>query len=886
MDRTAQLTLTQPRSSSACFVRFGKAELEQSIPERFARQVIRHGERLAVKFGHDRLNYRQLDELSNRVARAILGQRGSDPEPVVLLVRQGLPLIAAILGALKAGKFYVPLDPSAPGAELGHQIDHCQPCLLIADGQSEAVAARCAAPSRPVLRLDRIDGSVSAEDPGLSISPDAYAYVYYTSGSTGRAKGVVDSHRNVLHNIMRYTNALGIGADDQLTLLQAPIFSGAVSSLFSAMLNGAAVYPFDLNRQSIGEIARVIIEDRITIWHSVPAIFERLVGTGSTFPSLRLIRLEGDQASRRHIDLFKQAFGPDCVLVNGLGATETGITRQFFVRHGTKVPGNTVPLGYATEDMETLILDETGEEASRGTVGEIAIRSRYLALGYWCDRERTETAFSSLDEAADTRIYRTGDLGRLGDDGCLEYLGRRNFRLKVRGRWVETDVIEAALQSLDLVKDAAVQACQAGHGAVQLVAYVVPVDGATPSTSELRTKLAEQLSADALPSRFVLLDRLPLNDNFKVDRNALPHPDNARPCVGTPFAQPRDPIELALVEIWRDVLGFDRIGIHDRFFELGGDSLQALEIAHLIEQQIEAGFAVSDILEAETIADMAERVRAVRPANCLVPIRPGRAGAPLFCIHDQSGEVLCYRELAEHLDGGRPVYGLRAVDLMAGIVPPVEQIAARYIEAIRQVQPHGPYLLAGNCFGGTIAFEIAQQLVRAEERVPLLLLLDTAFPIGRLREARGRLSRWWWKLSGRPVGAQVSYLGRTLLARVTNRIRATPVRCRGRQSVARRHAAIERAMRAVGQRYQPQPYEGSAMLVRIGRQTNQGGWERLVKELEVIELPVQSGRLDADVVRSPYVDQVAQLLHLALQRWGKDDRLADRSVRQARRPVP
>ena len=676
MDRNAQ-----PMSSSAGFVRFGKTELEQSIPERFAQQVTRHGERLAVKFGRDRLTYRQLDDLSNRLARAILGQRGSGSEPVALLVRQGLPLITAILGVLKAGKFYVPLDPSAPGAELRHQIDHCQPGLLIADGQSEAVAARCAAPSRSLLRLDRVDGSVSAQDPGMAVSPDAHAYVYYTSGSTGPAKGVVDSHRNVLHNIMRYTNALGIGADDRLTLLQAPAFSGAVSSLFSALLNGAAVYPFDLKRQSIGEIARAIIEDRVTIWHSVPAIFERLVGTGLNFPSLRLICLEGDQASRRHIDLFRQAFGSDCVLVNGLGATETGITRQFFVRHNTQVPGNAVPLGYATEDMETLILDESGEETSPGAIGEIAIQSRYLAVGYWRDPERTEAAFAPADGAPGSRIYRTGDLGRLRDDGCLEYLGRGNFRLKVRGRWVDTDLIEAALQSLNLVEDAVVQACEAGHGAVQLVAYVVPVDGATPSTSELRTKLAERLSADALPSRFVLLDRLPLNDNFKVDRNALPRPDNARPRVGTAFAPPRNPIELTLVEIWRDVLGFDRIGVHDRFFELGGDLLQALEIAHLIEERIEAGFAVSDVLEAETIADMAERVRAARPANCLVPIRPGGAGIPLFCIHDQSGEVLCYWELGERVGGDRPVYGLRAVDIMAGVVPSVEQIAARYIEA-------------------------------------------------------------------------------------------------------------------------------------------------------------------------------------------------------------
>jgi non-ribosomal peptide synthetase component F len=244
---------------------------------------------------------------------------------------------------------------------------------------------------------------------------------------------VFDNHRNVLHNVMRYTNNLEIGARDRLSLIESCSYSGTVSSLFSALLNGAAVCPFDLQGQGIARLASWIGRERITIFHSTPTIFEQLLATDREFDGLRMIRLEGDRAELRQISLFQSRFGAECVLVNGLGLTEAGIVRQFFVTPQTKVDGDVVPIGQAVEDMAISLVDSEGDDVEQGSVGEITIRSKYLACGYWKRPDLTEAAFLPDPNGGDTRIYRTGDLGRMHADGCLDYIGRKDFRAKVRG---------------------------------------------------------------------------------------------------------------------------------------------------------------------------------------------------------------------------------------------------------------------------------------------------------------------------------------------------------------------------------------------------------------------------------------------------------------------
>ena len=464
------------------FVQFSRADLEGSLAARFERHAAQQPGRLAVKMGAESLSYGALERAANRVAHAIVDRIGDGNEPVALLLPQSVDQVVAVLGALKAGKIYVPLDPAHPPLRLGEAIADAGARLVVTDAR-HAGRARAVAPHAAVLDVAALPAATRDEPPGLEIPPDAGAYIFYTSGSTGRPKGVLDTHRNVLHNVMRYTNTLRLTSDDRLTLLQGPSFSGAVSSLFGALLNGAAALPFDVPRDGAERLAGWLAEEAVTVYHSVPALFRAIAPHGRALPALRLIRLEGDRATPRDLALFREHFAPDCILVNGLGATECGLVRQFFFTAASPVPDGVVPIGEAVEDMEALVVDAAGSPVAPGETGEIAVRSAYLAPGYWHQPELTAARFVAAPDRPGARLYRTGDLGRFRPDGLLEMLGRRDGMAKVRGHHVEVAEVEAALLALPEVAETAVLVREDTPGEARLVAYVVAA-GATPADPE------------------------------------------------------------------------------------------------------------------------------------------------------------------------------------------------------------------------------------------------------------------------------------------------------------------------------------------------------------------------------------------------------------------
>lgn len=588
------------------FVRFEKADIVQSISDRFEQQVRRFPNKVAIKTTHDRLTYTQLNALANRIGNLIMAKRGSGDEPVALLFEQSALLIAAILGSLKAGKIYVPLDPLGPALRNADLLADATAAIILTDSANLDHAHELASPEVTVLNLDAMEEDNSTENLGLRLDPDRLAYVFYTSGSTGQPKGLADTHRNVLHNIMRYTNSLHICADDRLTLLQSASFSGSVSSLFCALLNGATSFPFSLQHDGPDRLASWVSQEGMTIYHSVPSIF-RLLATGRhRYPALRVIRLEGDQASPKDIELYKTYFPDTCLLVNGLGATECGIVRQYFVNKDTPVPESVVPIGFAVEDMEILLLDESGQPVGPDSVGEIAVRSRYVAPGYWRRPDLTQAAFLADSQGGSERTYRTGDLGRMRADGCLEFLGRKNFQLRIRGQWVEIAAIEKALRRLAALKDVVVLTLEdASSDEPRLVAYLVPGESLPPTIDELRRQLAQHLPVHMIPSAFVWLDALPLNPYGKVDRRALPAPGRARPALGAAFVPPRTPMEWRLAGILGDVLGLEQVGIHDNFFDLGGDSLLALQVVSRISSTLHVELPVRTLFDAPTLGDLA-----------------------------------------------------------------------------------------------------------------------------------------------------------------------------------------------------------------------------------------------------------------------------------------
>ncbi len=737
------------------FVRFSKEEIEQSISSRFEKQVSRVPDKLAVKTDGGQLTYLELNRYANRVAHALLSSGGSQQGSVALLLDQGIAMVASILGTLKAGRIYVPMDPSDPGARLSSVVNESESTTLLTDARNSPLA-QSLTPRGGVLNVEKLDEHLPDTNLALDISPAANAYIFFTSGSTGKPKGVVDTHRNVLHNIMRYTNNLHITESDQLTLLQSASFSGSVSSLFCALLNGATVYPYDIRRQGMGSpLATWLSKEEITVYHSVPAIFRSFLYGDVRFPSIRIIRLEGDVASKLDVELFKKYFSSHCMLVHGLGATETGISRQYFINQTTQLAGAIVPVGYPTEDMDAILLDANGREVGIDTVGEIVVRSKYLAAGYWNNPELTSQAFAAAGDGV--RMYRTGDMGLIRADGCLEYLGRKDFQLKIKGHKVEAAEVESALLEIGAVKEAVVTTREDRKGEPRLVAYIVARNAAPPSTKFLRSVLAEKLPEYMVPTRFVMLDALPLNANLKVDRRLLPPPDVIARDVQTPFVPSRTPEEATLADIWEDILDVHPIGATDNFFDLGGDSLAIVKLLIQIEQRFDRELAPGTIVQSPTVEELAEVVRSGRPSSCLVALQPVGLNAPLFCVPAHDGNVLVYASLARHLGSERPFYALQPVGMSGDEEPltSIEKMATKYIGEVRRKCPQGPYYLGGFCFGGLIALEMAQQLASAGEEIALLALFDmnpgemprmvTKEILGEYRRHQAMRRRQQWK---------------------------------------------------------------------------------------------------------------------------------------------
>lgn len=840
------------------FVPFEKTEIEQTIPQRFDACVRRRAGAVALRFDGRSVSYRELDLRSNRIADAVLRRRGDGEEPVALLLGQGISAVAAILGLLKAGKAYVPIDPWMAPALMGRLLAASGAHLVLTDATSGVDLAAAGLARDRVLLVDEIAPDAPADDPALGFTPDRLAYVFFTSGTTGEPKGVADCHRNVLHNVMRYTNSLRICADDRLSLIQSWSFSGTVSSLFAALLNGATLCLYDLRRDGLNRLAAWVKEEQVTIFHSVPHIFEHLVAPGEALASLRIVRLEGDKASPHHIDLFKRSLGAECVLVNGLGATETGIARQYFVTRQTEVGAGAVPVGYATQDMEVIVAGPDGRALPAGQVGEILVRSRYLALGYWRRPDLTRERFRAEAGEAGLRTYGTGDVGRLGPDGCLDYLGRADSEIKIRGQRVDSEAIEAALLSCPGIRQALVAARASGAGHLSLVAYVIP-DGSTRwSVSAIRRHLARIVPEQAIPTRFVPLDAFPVTASGKVDRAALPAPSAERPPLDVPFKGPRSVIEVHLKEIWESLLGVRPIGVRDDFFDLGGDSLLATEMLFQIEGLFGVALTLNTLwLESTTIEDLAAHLRGqaregfwTRPA-CLQPHGGKR---PLFCVHVEGGHLWPYRRLAQYFEHDRPVFGLpaRGADGSERADASVAAMARHCIELMRGQQPDGPYLVVGYSSGGIIAYEMARQIAELGSTVGLLAVIDTP----------PRMNS---------VGQTAEFLWRSLIAWRPRLIQERLYQV-ALDAIGQPH---RRGLRTLGEshrwamwRYRPGTYPGPVFLVRAvpdgAPPQNHWGWERLAGGPVEVRAVAAPGHIA--LMQDPCVREVADALRAAADR--------------------
>jgi amino acid adenylation domain-containing protein len=595
--------------SSGAFVEFARESLEQSITQRFEAIAERFSDRIALKMGASGCTYAELNRTANRLARAIICRQAGSRDTVGLIFDHGPQAIIAILAALKAGKIYVPLDSSFPTERVTSILEDAGAKLVVTNQRDSRLASSLSRAGVQLLDLDAVETSIPEENLFPSVSADAAAYIIYTSGSTGEPKGVVQTHRNVLHQMMTYTNALMINPDDRLTQLHSHAFSASRLDIFAAILNGAALFPYSVTGRGIDGLARLLVDEELTIMHWLPSAFRHfgsILDERKRFPKIRALVLGSEPLPHQDIEIYRRHFSSDSVLVNRYGTTETGNICCCLLDQRTAVCSGTVPVGYAVEDTEVLLIDANGKEVRPNQIGEIAVKSSYLSPGYWNRPDLTSAKFQFNSAQPDERIYFTGDLGRMLPDGCLLHLGRKDFQVKIRGVRVEVGEIESALLKLAEVKDAVVQKADvAGSTDEQLVAYIVPCRSPGPSVSELRRALEQNLPTYMLPSRFVLLDALPLTFNGKIDRKALPVPDNCRPEMDTSFVAPRTPIEEKVAGMWSEVLGVAPVGVQDNFFELGGNSLLATQIISRACEAFQIDLKVGPFFEKPTVERLA-----------------------------------------------------------------------------------------------------------------------------------------------------------------------------------------------------------------------------------------------------------------------------------------
>jgi amino acid adenylation domain-containing protein len=596
------------------FAEFQKEETEQSISARFERQAAIFGDKTAVKSREEQWTYGELNGRANQIAHTLLQQRGPGPERVALLFDHGAGMLAVILGILKSGKAYVPMEPTHPRERLDYMLQDSGAEMILTDRKNMKTARELAGATRAVIDIEGIDAAASADDPAIDVSPEAMAYVLYTSGSTGQPKGVMQNHRNVLHHIRCYTNCLHVGSDDRLTLFSAYSHDASVIDIFSALLNGATLYPWKVSELGISGLPKWLKEQQITLYHSTPTLYQSFfdsLDVTPCFPAVRAVVLGGEPVLMKHQESFARHFSQDCIFCNLYGSTESSFNSLFTVNSRTPIRRHQLSIGYPVADTEIVLLNNEAVDAE--IYGEIGVRSEHVALGYWRRPELTDDVFLADSQKSNRRVYRTGDMGRLLPDGTIAYLGRRDNQVKIRGHRVELGEIETLLSRNPAVKEAVVTLrsiasrgpATESYSKDRLVGYVVMRPGELLSAAKLRSYLSQKVPEYMIPSLFVGIETLPLMPNGKVDRRKLPVPRECARETGSGYVAPRTPIEEALAKIWQDVLDIGRISVKDNFFALGGHSLMAVRIGHLIGKQFDLEIPLRALFERPTIEQFA-----------------------------------------------------------------------------------------------------------------------------------------------------------------------------------------------------------------------------------------------------------------------------------------
>jgi amino acid adenylation domain-containing protein len=733
---------------------------DATVPEIFALRAREAPEAMAAAHGNASVTYGELDLASNRFARFLL-DHGLEPEGCVgVMLDRSLDIVTVLLGILKAGGAYLPINRATPNERLKYMLDDADARILISDTQQieDLAVLNEACPNLGTilcLDVDEVDNDISedsgtdkedwiyrdfmqgdttsgqtmvgrsawagtSEAPVTKIGgPNTLAYIVYTSGTSGRPKGVMVEHRAILRLVLN-TNYIDLGDSDRILQTGSLAFDASTFEIWGALLNGGCVCFPDQHDDILNtaRLRQLVTGHGITTLFLTTSLFNLLVDSDVTvFEGLKNLLTGGERVSVPHINKAHQAV-PSMTLSHVYGPTEnTTFTTSYNVQG---IYERDIPIGGPIANSTVYVLDDGVELLPVGAAGELCTGGDGLARGYLNDPELTARKFVQHPFEPEERLYRTGDLARWRQDGALEYLGRIDDQVKVRGFRIEPAEIESCLLQFEPVRQAAVLAVETNMHGRELVAYVV--GGPALELDAVRTHLKRLLPDYMVPAHIVGIEAMPLNPNGKVDRNALPDPADVQ-SGRLRFQEPCTETEMELAQIWQEILGVESVGITDDFFDLGGHSLLVVGMVSKIHERLGVELQFGEVFETPTIRDLADSlVNQARFGNRAIDetmflLNGCEEGSPIFAFPPLTGDALGYTQIAELL---KPYafYGFNFIESDTRIED--------YADLISSIDASGPYVLFGYSGGGNIAFRVAQELEARKLCVSDILMVDSA----------------------------------------------------------------------------------------------------------------------------------------------------------------
>ncbi|MDP4181142.1 MAG: amino acid adenylation domain-containing protein [Bacillota bacterium] len=606
--------LNETRDGAAMF----QKEDGRTLVNCFEEQVEKFRDRRAVKSDKISLTYGELNMRANSIALHIShllrnvnkGYSGGSEEEsntVVLLFEHGADMICGMIGVLKAGRIYVPLDYSYPLERLVYMLNDSKAHIIMTNDKCLSLATNLAhsvVKNVSILNIDKVDFSSRPENPDIEIKPENPAYILYTSGSTGRPKGVIQTHKNVAHFIDCFTEIMKIDETDKFALFTSYSHQIGAIDIFGALLNGGAICPYNIKLEgNMAKLSSWIMIEGITVFHSVPTIYKYFIDTvkdKKQLQSMRAVILSGETIYWSYVDLYKEYFPDQCIFMNMFGATEIIIGAINVLGKNAEVIGASVPVGYPLPGVEVVLIDENGGETDTDAPGEITYRSKYLTSGYWNMEELTAKVFEETSDGNEEKLYYSGDLGRFLSDGAIEYLGRNDFQVKIMGNRIEVGEIETMILKHLSVKETAVIAKKDANGNNYLCSFVV--SKTKEGILNLRQYLKDFLPDYMIPSYFMSLDKMPLTQNGKIDRLALQSIDIVKD-EPKDYIPPSNDLEEKLVEVWKDILDLNFVGVNEDFFDIGGNSILAIKFEVEMGKR-GVGLGASHLRDYKTIRQM------------------------------------------------------------------------------------------------------------------------------------------------------------------------------------------------------------------------------------------------------------------------------------------